>query len=38
MLEELLVAPVDWDAAYERLIAGEVPPFEDERDEDDEDE
>jgi hypothetical protein len=37
-LKALLAAPVDWDAAHERLIAGEVPPFEDDSDEDDEDE
>jgi hypothetical protein len=29
-----LLARVDWDAAHERLIAGEVPPFEDDDDED----
>jgi hypothetical protein len=37
-LKAVLAAPVDWDAAHERLIAGEVAPFEDESDEDDEDE
>jgi hypothetical protein len=36
-LKALLVAPVDWDAEHERLIAGEVPPFDDGSDEDDED-
>jgi hypothetical protein len=37
-LKGQLGAPVDWDAEHERLIAGEVPPFEDDFDEDDEDE
>jgi hypothetical protein len=37
MLKGLLVARVDWDAAHERLIAGEVPPFEDDTDHDDDD-
>jgi hypothetical protein len=37
VLKALLPAPVDWDAAHGRLIAGEVPPFEDDSDEDDED-
>jgi hypothetical protein len=36
-LKALLRGPVDWDAAHGRLIAGEVPPFEDDADEDDED-
>lgn len=35
-LKALLAPPVDWDAAHGRLIAGEVPPFEDDFDEDDE--
>lgn len=38
MLKGLLVARVDWDAAHERLIAGEVPPFDDDTDHDDDDE
>jgi hypothetical protein len=38
MLKGLLVTRVDWDAAHERLIAGEVPPFEDDSDDDEEDE
>jgi hypothetical protein len=33
-LTALLVAPVDWDAEHERLLAGEIPPFEDDRDDD----
>jgi hypothetical protein len=37
-LKGQLVAPVDWDAEHERLIAGELPSFEDDFDEDDEDE
>jgi hypothetical protein len=37
VVKALLPVPVDWDAAHGRLIAGEVPPFEDESDEDDED-
>lgn len=36
-LKALLPAPVDWDAAHGRLMAGELPPFEDDSDEDDED-
>jgi hypothetical protein len=36
-LKALLLAPVDWDTAHGRLIAGEIPPFEDDFDEDDED-
>ena len=28
-LTALLFAPADWDAEYERLLAGEIPPFED---------
>jgi hypothetical protein len=36
-LKAFLLA-VDWDAAHGRLIAGELPPFEDDLDEDDEDE
>jgi hypothetical protein len=31
-LKALLVAPVDWDAEYERLLAGEIPPFNDDAD------
>ncbi len=27
-LKALLLAPVDWDAEHERLLAGEIPPFE----------
>jgi hypothetical protein len=34
-LKALLIAPVDWDVEHERLIAGELPPFEDDFDEDD---
>ena len=36
-LKALLPAPVDWDAAHGRLIAGEIPPFEEESDEDEDD-
>jgi hypothetical protein len=36
-LKALLAAPVDWDAEHGRLIAGEVPPFEDDSEDDDED-
>lgn len=32
-LKALLVAPVDWDAEHERLLAGEIPPFNDDGDE-----
>jgi hypothetical protein len=32
-LKTLLVGPVDWDAEYQRLMAGEIPPFEDDDDE-----
>jgi hypothetical protein len=35
-LKALLIAPVDWDIEHGRLIAGELPPFEDDFDEDDE--
>ena len=28
-LKTLLVAPIDWDAEHERLLAGEIPPFDD---------
>lgn len=28
-LKALLVAPIDWDAEHERLLAGEIPPFDD---------
>lgn len=28
-LKALLVPPIDWDAAHERLLAGEIPPFDD---------
>ena len=31
-LKALLVAPVDWDAEHERLLAGEIPPFDDDGD------
>ncbi len=31
-LKALFLAPVDWDAEYERLLAGELPPFDDEAD------
>ena len=31
-LKALLVAPLDWDAENERLLAGEIPPFEDDAD------
>lgn len=31
-LKALLLASVDWDAEYERLLAGELPPFDDEAD------
>ncbi len=34
-LKVLLLAPADWDAEYERLLAGDLPPFE--HDPDDED-
>jgi hypothetical protein len=34
-LKSLLLPTVDWDAEHERLIAGEIPPFEDEPEEDD---
>ena len=27
-----LLAPVDWDAEHARLLAGEIPPFEDDAD------
>ena len=27
-----LLEPVDWDAEHERLLAGEIPPFQDEAD------
>ncbi|HEY1715990.1 MAG TPA: hypothetical protein VGG07_24040 [Solirubrobacteraceae bacterium] len=37
VLKTLLPVPVDWDAAHGRLIAGELAPFEDESDEEDED-
>jgi hypothetical protein len=36
VLKALLPVPVDWDAAHGRLIAGELEPFEDESDEEDE--
>jgi hypothetical protein len=36
-LKVLLAAPVDWDAEHERLLAGEIPPFEGDAD-DEEDE
>jgi hypothetical protein len=32
-LKSLLAGPVDWDAEYERLMAGEIPPFEGDDDE-----
>ena len=28
-LKALLVASIDWDAEHERLLAGEIPPFDD---------
>ena len=28
-LKALLVPPIDWDAEHERLLAGEIPPFDD---------
>jgi hypothetical protein len=31
-LKAMLVAPVDWDAEYERLLADEIPPFDDNAD------
>lgn len=31
-LKALFLAPVDWDAEYERLLAGELPPFDDDAD------
>lgn len=34
-LKAFLLAPVDWDAEHRRMIAGELPPFEDDFDEDD---
>ena len=34
-LKALLLTPVDWDAEHRRMIAGELPPFEDDFDEDD---
>ncbi len=37
MLKLLLLAPADWDAEYDRLLSGEIPPFDD-GDADDEDE
>jgi hypothetical protein len=37
VLRGLLPATVDWDAAHGRLIAGEIPPFDDESDDEDED-
>ncbi|HTU95175.1 MAG TPA: hypothetical protein VMF14_04990 [Solirubrobacteraceae bacterium] len=36
-LKALLPGPVDWDVEHGRLIAGEVPPFEDDPGEDDDD-
>ncbi len=36
-LKALLAAPVDWDAAHGRLIAGEIPPLLDDSGDDDED-
>jgi hypothetical protein len=36
-LKALLAEPVDWDAEYGRLIAGEIPPYEDDSSEPDED-
>jgi hypothetical protein len=38
VLKALLLAPVDWDAEHGRLIAGELSPFQDDCDEDDENE
>jgi hypothetical protein len=36
VLKARLVAPIDWDAEYNALLAGEIPPFEDDADEDEE--
>ena len=33
-LKAWLVAPIDWDAQYGALLAGEIPPFDDDADED----
>ncbi len=33
LLKALLLPPIDWDAEHERLLAGEIPPFEDYADE-----
>lgn len=38
ILKTLLSDPVDWDSEYRRLVAGEVPPFEDRVVDDDDDE
>ena len=35
-LKALLVAPIDWDAEHERLLAGEIPPFDDGDEDEDE--
>ncbi|HEX4011640.1 MAG TPA: hypothetical protein VHX62_16585 [Solirubrobacteraceae bacterium] len=36
-VKALLVAPVDWDAEHGRLLAGEIPPFDDTADDDEDD-
>jgi hypothetical protein len=36
-VKALLLAPVDWDAEHGRLLAGEIPPFDDDADDEDED-